>query len=168
MSISISLNFLLKPIFNYLYIKLIVISLNNKFNHDAASSYHCPSPITGSNIPNLDFVLNCCYGFPRMNASYLESLEQPDYFFLSPFINLNSIFFKISKCLIHSLRKFEYKNTCELYDNILDKDRKFRLMVKKCFILHEEVIDIFHEKYYIPTIQKMSFHIVNVRIFFSM
>ena len=27
-------------------------------------------------------------------------------------------------------------------------------MVKKCFVLHEEVIDMFHNKYYIPTIEK--------------
>ena len=28
-------------------------------------------------------------------------------------------------------------------------------MVKKCFVVHEEVIDVFNEKYYILTIEKI-------------
>ena len=41
-------------------------------------------------------------------------------------------------------------------------------MAKKCFVLHEKVIDIFHEKCYIPTIEKVSFHLTHVRIIGSM
>ena len=41
-------------------------------------------------------------------------------------------------------------------------------MAKKCFVIHEEVIDIFHDKMYIPTIEKLSFHIAHVRIIGSM
>ena len=37
-------------------------------------------------------------------------------------------------------------------------------MVNKCFVLHEEVIDVFHKKYYIPTIENLSFHLACVRI----
>ena len=38
---------------------------------DAALSYHFPSPITGSNIPKWDCILNCCSDCPGMNTSYL-------------------------------------------------------------------------------------------------
>ena len=38
---------------------------------DAESSYHCPSPITGSNIPKWDCILNCCSGCPKINATCL-------------------------------------------------------------------------------------------------
>ena len=41
-------------------------------------------------------------------------------------------------------------------------------MVKKCFVLHEEVIDAFHEKYYIPTIEFSLFHLDQARILSSM
>ena len=41
-------------------------------------------------------------------------------------------------------------------------------MVKKCFVLHEESIAVFHERNYIPTIEKMSLHISHVRTFGSM
>ena len=41
-------------------------------------------------------------------------------------------------------------------------------MAKKCFVLHDEVIDVFHEKIYIITIEKVSFHIANVSIVGSM
>ena len=58
---------------------------NNPLIHlracDAASSYHCPSPITGSNIPKWDFILNCFSDCPRTNAPYLESPEQLHRFF---------------------------------------------------------------------------------------
>ena len=46
---------------------------------------------------------------------------------------------------------------CELCDNILDKDNKGILIVKKYFVLHEEVIDVFHEEYYIPPIENCHF-----------
>ena len=35
---------------------------------------------------------------------------------------------------------------CELCDIIPDKDKKGIITTKKCFVLHEEVIVIFHEK----------------------
>ena len=59
-------------------------------------------------------------------------------------------------------------NLCGFYDNILDKDTKGMLVVKKYFVPHQEVIDFFHEKYHIPTIEKLSFHLAHVRIFGSM
>ena len=58
----------------------------------------------------------------------------------------------MSKYLIHGLIPFKYNNTCELCDNILGKDNRVRIMVNKVFVIHEEVIDVFHEKIYIPTI----------------
>ena len=30
------------------------------------------------------------------------------------------------------------------------------------FVLHQEVMDVFHEKYYIPTIEKLTFHLDHV------
>ena len=41
-------------------------------------------------------------------------------------------------------------------------------MRRNVFFLHEEVIDIFHELFYIPTIEKLSFHLAHVRILASM
>ena len=41
-------------------------------------------------------------------------------------------------------------------------------MVKKCFVIHKEVIDLFHDKFYIPTIEKLPFHIAYVKILGSM
>ena len=32
---------------------------------------------------------------------------------------------------------------CELWDIILEKDKESRILAKKCFVLHEEVIDVF-------------------------
>ena len=70
--------------------------------------------------------------------------------------------------MIHGLRPFKYKNTCELFDNIQDKDKRGRIMTNKCFVLFKEVIDVFHEIFYIPTVEKLSFHIAQVRILDSM
>ena len=41
-------------------------------------------------------------------------------------------------------------------------------MVKKCFVLHKEVVDVFYDNFYIPTIEKLSFHLSHVRIIGSM
>ena len=58
--------------------------------------------------------------------------------------------------------------THDLCDKILDKDNKGVLRVKKYSVIHEEVVDLFHKKYYITTIRKISFHIARVRILDSM
>ena len=50
------------------------------------------------------------------------------------------------------------------YDIIPDKDKKVRIMAKKCFVLREEVIDVFRVFLYIPKIEKLSFHLTHVRI----
>ena len=49
-----------------------------------------------------------------------------------------------------------------------NKYKRGILMAKKCFVLYDEVIDVFHEKIYIITIEKVSFHIANVSIVGSM
>ena len=41
-------------------------------------------------------------------------------------------------------------------------------MTKKCFVLHGEAIDVFQEFVYIPTIEKLSFHLAHVIILGSM
>ena len=74
------------------------------------------------------------------------------------------IFQNIYKFLIHGLIPFKYKNTCDLCDNIQDKYKIGIVIPKKYFVLHEEFIDVFHEKCYIPTIEKLSFHLARVRI----
>ena len=112
----------------------------------SASSYHCPSPITGSNIPKRDLILNFCSGYQRMNAPYLESSEQMDCLFPASLNKIRfHIFQNISKILIHWLRTFKYKITCELCDSILDKEKRGRNMVGKCFVFHKEVIDVFNK-----------------------
>ena len=46
---------------------------------------------------------------------------------------------------------------CELCDIIMDKDKKGRIMVKKCSVIHEEIIDVFNGIFYIPTIENCHF-----------
>ena len=70
--------------------------------------------------------------------------------------------------MIHVLRPSKYKNSCELCDKIIYKGKKVILTVNKSFVIHEEVIYVFHEKYDIPTIGKLSFHLDHVRIIGSM
>ena len=40
--------------------------------------------------------------------------------------------------------------------------------MKKCFVLHKEVIDVFIGNFYIPTIEKLSFRLARVSILDSM
>ena len=92
-----------------------------------------------------------------MNAPFLESSEQLNRFFPASLYKIRShIFQNISKCLIHGLIPFKHKNICEFCDIIPDKYKKGRIMAKKYFVLHEEVIDVFHEKN-ISTIGKNHF-----------
>ena len=82
-----------------------------------------------------------------INAPFLESSEQLNSFFpASPHKIKFLIFQNISKCSIHGLRPFKHKNMCKLCDIIPDKDKKGRIMAKKCFVLHEGVVYVFHLK----------------------
>ena len=69
---------------------------------------------------------------------------------------------------MHELRPFKYNNTCGLCDNIQEKDKMGIIRLKKFFVIHEKVIDVFHQIFYIPTIEKLSFYIYHVRIIGSM
>ena len=117
------------------------IFTNNSHIHllacDAASSYHCPYPITGSNIPKWDCILNCFSGCSSMNYPYLESSEQLDYLFPIFLHKIKfHIFQNITRCLIQGLIPFKYNNTCDVCDNIQDKDNRVNITVKKCSVLH--------------------------------
>ena len=102
-----------------------------------------------------------------MNDPFLESSEQLDRFFPASLHKIKfHIFQNISKYSIQGLRPFIHKNMCELCDIIPDKDKKGIIMVKKCFVLHEEVIDVSHEIFYIPTIEKLSFHLAHISFTF--
>ena len=86
-----------------------------------------------------------------MNYPFLESSEQLDFFFHDSLQKIEfHIFQNISKCSIHVLRPFEHNNLCEFFDIIPDKYKKGRIMVKKCFVLHEEVIDVSNNKNIFP------------------
>ena len=131
------------------------IFLNDSHIHlracDTASSYHCSSQINGSKIPKRDCILNCCSDFPMMNAPFLESSEQLNCFFPASLRKIKfHIFQNISKFLIHILIPFKHNNMCELCDIVPERDKRGRIMVKKCFVLHEEVIDVFHEIFIFP------------------
>ena len=103
------------------------------------------------------------------NNPFLESPEQLNRFFPASLHKIMfHIFQNISKCSIYELVPFIHKNTCKLFDVIPDKDKKGRIIVKKCFFLHEEVVEVFHKYVYIPTIEKLSFHLAHVRILGSM
>ena len=58
---------------------------------------------------------------------------------------------------MQELRAFKYNNKCELCDNILEKDKRVIIMVKKFFVLQEEVIYIFHEKITFPQYKNRHF-----------
>ena len=157
----ISLNTIITYFPNNSHIKLKVC--------DTASSHHSPSPMNGSNITKLDCILNCCYDFKSINYPYLESSEQLNHFFPDSLHKIKShIFQNISTYSIQELTPFKYKNACELCDNILYKENIGRLMVNNYCVLCEEVIDVFHNKFYIPTIEKLSFRLAHVRVLGSM
>ena len=93
-----------------------------------------------------------------MNAPYLESSEQLDRFFPDFLHKIKFyIFQNISKCSVHILRPFKYNNTCQLCKNILEKYKRGRIMANNVFVLREEVINVFHDKIYIPTIENCYF-----------
>ena len=104
-----------------------------------------------------------------INAPFLESSEQLDRFFPSSIHEIKFyIFQNIFKCLIHGLIRFKHKNMCDLCDIIPKKDKKGKIMVKKYFVLHEGIIYFFHEKIFIPTTEKLAFHIAHFVILGSM
>ena len=71
-------------------------------------------------------------------------------------------------CSMHVLRPFKYKIMCELCDNIQDKDKRVILIGKKFCVLREEFIYLFHDKFYILTIEKLQFLLSSVIILVSM
>ena len=48
------------------------------------------------------------------------------------------------------IKTIKYNNMCELCNYIQDKDKRGRIMVKKCYVIHEEFIDVFHDFFTFP------------------
>ena len=85
-----------------------------------------------------------------INDPYLEPSGQLDRFFPATLHKIKfRIFQNISKFPIHGLRPFKHNNMCKLCDIIPDKEKKGIIMAQKCFVLHEEVVDFFHEFFYV-------------------
>ena len=123
----------------------------NLRSRDAASSYHCLFPITGSKIPKWDCILNCFYDCPSINAPDFESSEQHDRLFTTSLYKIKLHIFKnTSKCPMHGLRPLKYKNMCELCDTIQDKEKRRKIIAKKYSVINEEVIDVFHNFFTFP------------------
>ena len=96
-----------------------------------------------------------------MNAPYLESSEQLDRLFPASLHKIKvHIFQNIPKYLIHILITFKYRNTSELCGNIEDKYKIERIMVKKIFVIHKEVIDVFHETFTFPQWRNCHFILI--------
>ena len=93
-----------------------------------------------------------------MKAPYLESSKYFDHFFTGSLHKIKiHIFQNRSKRSIHGLIPFKYKNICELFYITQDKDKTGEMMVNIVFVCHEEIIDIFHNFFNIPTIEKYRF-----------
>ena len=45
---------------------------------------------------------------------------------------------------------FKYKNTCSLCGTIQDKEKRVKIMVKKCFVFYEEFIAMFRGNKILP------------------
>ena len=58
------------------------------------------------------------------------------------------------------IKPFKCKNICELCDIIKDREKGGKIMVKQFFVIHREFIDVFHNKLYIPTIEKVPFILI--------
>ena len=91
--------------------------------------------------------MNCCSDCPMTNAPFLESSEQLNRFFLASLHKIKfHIFQNVYKCSIHGLRPFKHNIMCRLCDIIPEKDKRGRIMAKKCFVLREEIMGFFHEE----------------------
>ena len=86
-----------------------------------------------------------------MNAPDLESTQHFDH--LSPdslHKTKSQIFQYICKCLIQGLISFKYNNTCNLCGTIQYKEKRVKIMVKKCFVFYEEFIAMFRGNKILP------------------
>ena len=92
------------------------------------------------------------------NNPFLESPEQLNRFFPASLHKIMfHIFQNISKCSIYELVPFIHKITCKLFDVIPGKYKKGRIIVKKCFVLHEEVVEVFTNMFIFPQLKNFHF-----------
>ena len=102
--------------------------------------------------------MNCCAECTGMKATYLEPSKHLDRLFPGSLHKIKfHIFQNIPKFSIHVSIPLKYKNICELCDRKKDKEKSGKIILN-IFVLNEGVIDVFHKKYYIPTVKNC--HIV--------
>ena len=125
----------------------------------AAFSTMCPFPVENIDIPKWHCVLKCCRNCPSLLVPDEEKTENAQ----STKIKFH-VYRDVSRCSICGVLPFDGRKLCMTCNNQADPSLKGRLHTKKEIVLLEETITSFHQNYYMPSIEKLAYHLAHVRI----
>ena len=81
----------------------------------------------------------------------------------TPYIRFH-IYHIIGRCAIHGRILLRDKNICSMCKQEYSPDKSTKIYTRKELVMMETTIYDFHTSFYIPSIQKLAFHLPHVRI----
>ena len=128
---------------------------------DMEESKMCVYPQSDHALPHWKCVLKCCAKCPSVNLPDQETYDQ--YFRNSPSIVFH-IYHLIARCTKHGRLPLNDKKICCKCKQYSVSEQSTKIYTRKELVITETTSSNFHTSFYIPTIQKLAFHIPHVQI----
>ena len=140
--------------------KNVVLQLQRK-SSDTAKSTMFTYPKSDHALTHWKGVLRCCSDFPCSNIPDQEKNKKQEE--TTPSIRFH-IYHIIARCTAHGKIPLKYKKICNMCKQEHSPDKSTKIYTRKELVMTETTISDFHTSFYIPSIQKLAFHLPHVRI----
>ena len=120
----------------------------------------CAYPTSKYALPHWKCVLSCCAQCPRVDLPTTESDDNNSNFI--SFIRFH-VYQRIARCTVHVRWPFNEKEQCHLCEAYTYVIVTAKVYTRKELEIMYSIV-YFHQYLYIPTIQKLVFHLPQVRI----
>ena len=128
---------------------------------DIAKATMCAYPQSDNALPHSKFVLQCCSNCPCINIPDQETYDQ--YSDTTPSIRFH-IYHTIARCAVHGRIPLKDKKICRKFKQESSTDKSTKIYTRKNPVLMETTINDSRASLYIPSIQRLAFHLPHVRI----
>ena len=128
---------------------------------DVTKAKMCTYPQSDHTLPPWKRVLRCCAKCSFINLPDQETQNQ--YSETTPSMRFH-IYHIIGHCTAHGRISLKHKKICYMCNQESSSDESTKIYTIKELVMMETNISDFNTSFYIPAIQKLTFHLPHVRI----
>ena len=129
--------------------------------YNMAKATMCAYSQSNQDLPHWKCVLQSCAKCPSINLP--DQWIDDQYPNISP-LNRFHIYHLIARCTNHGRLPLTKKKICRKCQQDTDSGQSKYIYTRKELVMMETAISNFHASFYIPSIQKLTFHVSHIQI----